>query len=85
MMDLLDRSIADRFGISKSTAHACVLRAVKVILDFNDKYSVVKWPCCEKAIVIAAAFESAYGFPCYSIYCIIKLFFKMTTSSYFTD
>ena len=37
------RSMADRFGVSKSTLHACVKR-ISSVLVYEAMHDIIKWP-----------------------------------------
>jgi len=56
------RSVGDRFGMNRGTAHRCFIEVSKVIR--NHIYaSLVKWPTPEECCRNADAFENSYGFP----------------------
>ena len=53
----------ERFGVSKSTSHCCVMRVVVAILAFNMEQKVISWPSVDKVLEISSDFEKSYHFP----------------------
>jgi hypothetical protein len=68
---LFCRSIAERFGLAKSTTHGCVMRVVKALLSLNETDKLITWPSLDKAAEIACDFEKSYGFP--GLYLFVRL------------
>ncbi|XP_018405660.1 PREDICTED: putative nuclease HARBI1 [Cyphomyrmex costatus] len=57
------RSVADRFGISKSTCWDVLYRTCQSILQVNIRYKIISWPNRERAQKIMRKFEEINGFP----------------------
>ncbi|KAJ8915698.1 hypothetical protein NQ315_000632, partial [Exocentrus adspersus] len=56
-------SVADRFGISKSTAWEVLSKIGKLILNINTVFGVISWPTRPRALQIINAFQNRNGFP----------------------
>jgi hypothetical protein len=57
------RSVADRFGIAKSTAWKVVHQMCQLIMKLNVRMQVISWPTEEECITNATVFERRHGFP----------------------
>ncbi|KAI4455693.1 hypothetical protein MML48_9g00008709 [Holotrichia oblita] len=51
------RSVANRFGISKSTCWDVLYRTCKLVLAMNNKYKVLWWPNRQRSVQIIEAFK----------------------------
>lgn len=68
------RSVADRFGITKSTCWQIVHRIACLLLEVNEKFKIISWPNHNRQQTISNYFRK-YGFPGINIY---KYIFKIT-------
>ncbi|KAJ8927459.1 hypothetical protein NQ314_020078 [Rhamnusium bicolor] len=55
--------VAVRFGVSKSTAWAAVLRICKAVIDLNRRYGLIKWPSRQRCFTISRNFEEKHHIP----------------------
>lgn len=77
MMQISFRSIAERFGVSNSTAHRAVVKVTNALLKVNSERKIISWPTDNRSAVIEQSFRDSHGFP--GVQKFIKfLFFKHT-------
>jgi predicted DNA-binding protein YlxM (UPF0122 family) len=57
------RSVADRFGISKSTAWSSFYKTCLKILELNRRFLIIAWPGMRQALRNVDAFERKANFP----------------------
>ncbi|KAB0793030.1 hypothetical protein PPYR_12650 [Photinus pyralis] len=57
------RSVADRFGISKSTCWDVLYRTCKMLLQANERYKIITWPNAARSLIISEHFRQLNGFP----------------------
>lgn len=60
---VLFRSVADRFGISKSSCWEVLHRVSQKLLQVNDVWKIIAWPSDVRAIQNMNRFEEVDGFP----------------------
>lgn len=58
-----NRSIANLFGISTSTAWSVTMRTCQALLDLNLEQGIISWPRDQGAMDVIADFERLHGFP----------------------
>ncbi|XP_066585492.1 uncharacterized protein [Prorops nasuta] len=51
------RSVAERFGVSKSMCWKVLYRACNILVDINKTYQIIKWPNRERQIQITQGFS----------------------------
>lgn len=56
------RSVADRFGVSKSTCWATLYKTCEQILEVNTRFKVIAWPSRERTESISVGFRALNGF-----------------------
>lgn len=54
------RSVAERFGVSKSTCSDIVYRTCKLLLKVNDKFKIICWPSQQSQQTISQAFGVSF-------------------------
>jgi hypothetical protein len=62
MIDMC-RSVADRFGVSTSTAWKCTINICNALVCLNQIRHIIRWPDGNHARQIAQAFRRNAGFP----------------------
>ena len=57
------RSVALKFGVTKSTCWVVLYRMSKKILNVSQHYGIISWPTGNRAYEIRQGFEEISGFP----------------------
>lgn len=63
MYNYFFRSVADRFGVTKSTCWSILYRICYRMIKVNTQYAIICWPSRQRSLKIMSEFERISGIP----------------------